>query len=51
MHLNDAGISVLIRNFKNFRTNLDWQEYEDSVSGNFPFVIGDSVSSVDIIGM
>ena len=51
LHLNDAGISVLVRNFKAFLTNLDWQKYEDSVSGNSPFVIGDSVSSNDIIRM
>ena len=47
LHLNDAGISVLARNFKAFLTNLNWQKYEDSVSGNSPFVIGDSVSSND----
>ena len=51
LHLNDAGISVLVRNFKAFLTNLDWQKYEDSVSGNSPSVIGDSVSSNDIIRM
>ena len=51
LHLNDAGISVLVRNFKAFLTNLDWQEYEDNVSGNSPFVIGDSVPSNDIIRM
>ena len=51
LHLNDAGIFVLIRNFKDFPTNLDWQKYEDSVSGNSPSVIGDSVSSNDIIRM
>ena len=34
LHLNDAGISVLVRNFKAFLTNFDWQKYEDSVSGN-----------------
>ena len=49
LHLNDAGISVLERNFKTFPTNLDWQKYEDSVDANFPFVIGDSVSSNEII--
>ena len=48
LHLNDAGISVIVRNFKAFPTNLDWREYEDSVSDNSPFVIGDSVSSNDI---
>ena len=42
---------MLIRNFEAFLTNLDWQRYEDSVSGNSPFVIGDSVSSNDIIRM
>ena len=51
LHLNDAGISVLVRNFKAFLTKLDWQEYEDSVSDNSPFVIGDSVSFNDIIRM
>ena len=30
---------------------MDWQEYEDSVSGNSPFVIGDSISSDAIIRM
>ena len=49
MHLNDVGISMLATNFKVFLTNLDWQEYEDSASDNSPFVIGDSVSSIDII--
>ena len=48
LHINDAGISVIVRNFKAFPTNLDWREYEDSVSDNSPFVIGDSVSSSDI---
>ena len=48
LHLNDAGISVLVRNFKAFPTNLDWRECEDSVSYNSPFVIGDSVSSNNI---
>ena len=38
---------MLVRNFKDFLTNLDWQEYEDNVSDNSPFVIGDSVSSND----
>ena len=51
LHLNDADISVLVRSFKAFFTNLDWQEYEDSVSSNSPFVVGDSVSSNDIIRM
>ena len=51
LYLNDAGISVLVRNFKVFLTNLDWQNYEDSVSGNSPFVTGDSVFSNDIIRM
>ena len=51
LHLNDAGISVLVRNFKAFLTNLDWQKYEDSVSGNSPFVTGGCVSSYDIIRM
>ena len=51
LHLNNAGISVLVRSFKAFLTDLDWQKYEDSVSGNSPFVIGDSVSSNDIIRM
>ena len=51
LHLNDAGISVLVRNFKAFLTNLDWQEYEDRVSDNSPFVIGDGVSPNDIIRM
>ena len=45
LHLNDGDISVLAKNFKAFLINLDWQEYEDSVSDNSPFVIGDSVSS------
>ena len=36
---------------RNFLTNLDWQEYKDSVSDNSPFVIGDSVSSNVIIRM
>ena len=40
-----------MRNFKAFLTNLDQQEYEDSVNGNSPFVTGDSVSSNDIIRM
>ena len=48
LHLNDGDISVLAKNFKAFLRNLDWQEYEDSVSDNFPFVIGDSGSSNDI---
>ena len=48
LHLNDGDISVLAKNFKAFLINLDWQEYEDSVSDNSPFVIGDSVSSNDI---
>ena len=48
LHLNDAGISVLFTNFKAFLANFDWQEYEDSISINSPFVIGDSVSSNDI---
>ena len=51
LNLNDGDISVLVRNSKAFLKNLDWQEYEDSVNGNFPFVIGDSVSSNDIIRM
>ena len=51
LHLNDAGVSVLVRNFKAFLTKLDWQEYEDSVGDNSPFVIGDSVSSNGIIRM
>ena len=34
LHLNDAGISVLVRSFKAFLSNLDWKKYEDSVSGN-----------------
>ena len=46
--LNDGDISVLAKNFKAFLINLDWQEYEDSVSDNSPFVVGDSVSSNDI---
>ena len=29
-HLNDAVISVLVKNFKAFLTNLDFQEYKDS---------------------
>ena len=52
LHLNDVGISVLVRNFEAFLkikisvlTNLDWQKYEGSVSGNSLFVIVDSVSS------
>ena len=49
LHLNDAGISVLVSNFKAFPTNLDWQKYEDGVNANFPFVIGDSYSSNDIV--
>ena len=48
LHLNDGDISVLAKNFKAFLINLDWQEYEDSVSDNSPFVVGDSVSSNDI---
>ena len=28
--------------FKIFLTNLDWEEYEDSVSDKSPFVIGNS---------
>ena len=48
LHLNDGDISVLAKNFKAFLINLDWQEYEDSVSDNSPFVIGDSASSNDI---
>ena len=51
LNLNDGDISVLVRNSKAFLKNLDWQEYEDSVNGNSPFVIGDSVSSNDIIRM
>ena len=48
LHINYAGgISVLARNFKDFLTNSDWQEYEDNVSDNSHFVIGDSVSSND----
>ena len=30
---------------------LNWRGYEESVSGNSPFVVGDSVSSNDIIRM
>ena len=45
LHLNDGDISVLAKNFKVFLIILDWQEYDDSVSDNSPFVIGDSVSS------
>ena len=48
LHLNDGDISVLAKNFKAFLINLDWQEYEDSVSDNSPFVVDDSVSSNDI---
>ena len=51
LNLNDGDISVLVRNSKAFLKNLDWQEYEDSVNGNSPFVIGDSVSSNGIIRM
>ena len=29
LHLNNAGISVLVRDFQAFLKNLDWQEYED----------------------
>ena len=39
--LNDAGISVPVRDFQDFLTNLEWKEHEDSVT--------DSVSSNDII--
>ena len=39
LHLNDASISVLKRNFEAFLTNLDRQQYEDSVSDKSPFVI------------
>ena len=49
MHLNYAGTYALGKNFKTPLTNLGWQEYEDNVSGNSPFLIGDSVSSNDII--
>ena len=42
---------MLPRNFKAFLTNLDWKEYEDIVSDNYPFVLGDSVSFNDIIRM
>ena len=42
---------MLIKNCKVFLTKLDWQEYVDSVSDNSPFVIGDTVSSNDIIRM
>ena len=42
---------MLVKNFKALLTNLDWNEYEHSVSGNSPFGIGDSVSSNDIIRM
>ena len=51
LHLNDVGISVLVRNSKTFLANLDWQEYEDSVSYNSLFVIGNSVSSNSISRM
>ena len=51
LHLNHSGVSVLVRNFKALLTNLGWNEYEHSVSGNCPFVIDDSVSSNDIIRM
>ena len=51
MKVDDVGVSVLVRNFKAFLAKLDWQEYEDSVSGNSPFIIGDSVFSNDIIRM
>ena len=51
MKVDDVGVSVLVRNFKAFLAKLDWQENEDSVSGNSPFVIGDSVFSNDIIRM
>ena len=50
-HLNDGDISVLAKNFKTFLINLDWQEYDDSVRDNSPFVIGDSVSFNDIISI
>ena len=42
---------MLVRSFKAFLTDLDWQKYEDSVSGNSSFVIDDGVSSNDIIRM
>ena len=48
LNLNNTGISVLLRDFKTFLTNFNWKEYKDSVSDNFLFVIGDSVSSNDI---
>ena len=51
LHLNDVAISVLVRNFEAFLSNLDWQKYEDSLSGNSPFVTGNSVTSNDIIKM
>ena len=51
LHLIEADIFVLVRNFKAFFTNLDWQGYEDSVSDHFTFVIGDGFSSNDIIRM
>ena len=37
--------------FKAFLSNFDWQYCKDSVSDNFSFVIGDSVSSNDIYRM
>ena len=46
--LNEAGISVFVRNFKAVFTNFGWQKYEDRVSDNSPFVTGDSFSSNDI---
>ena len=51
LHLNDAGIFLRARSFQAFLTNLDWQEYDNNVSDNSPFVIGDTVSSNDIIRM
>ena len=48
LHLNGADIFVLVRNFKAFLTNFDWQESENGVNDNSLFLIGDSISPNDV---
>ena len=48
LRLNDADIFVLVRNFKAFLTNFDWQESENGVNDNSLFLIGDSISPNDV---
>ena len=51
LHLNDAGISVLVRNFIKLFLQIWTDKNTKTVSGNSPFVIGDSISSDAIIRM